>query len=390
VGGDVRTVPGWATLVAAAVLLPRVLRADAIGQDHHVTLAEWGSTAWRPLARRLVAAVALFAMFWLLIWSGAVLRFVHDSGLGWDALNPSDRLTAPLARAVATASAVQNGLCAVALAGAVTFAAAPSRISWRLLVAGAALAAYVGYARPDLPPLDPLHAPGWLTGRTRLLLGGWHSWNAVTALVLLPLAGLALIGFARRQLGLARAAEKEQARLRRERAEQRRARAGLPRRPNENPVLWRTGRLGTRDRVLFALAALLTLITLLWAAVEIRVALSGEHRTLASWGTGQQGASYQSQYVLACAVVCGLAVLGSPTTARRVFTCAVVAVLALGVWPPPVEPTHAVSVPVLPDQFAEFAGTWGHAAFWAALLLALPLSLYAGGFAVRRSRRAAR
>ncbi|MGW7239432.1 protein kinase domain-containing protein [Streptomyces sp. NPDC054804] len=388
--GDVRTVTGRAALVAAAVLLPRALRADAIGQDHAVTLTEWWSTAWRPLARRLAAGAALFIAFWLLIWSGAMLRYVHDSGLGGDALDPADRLVAPLAHAADLASATQAGLCAVALVAAVAFAAATTRISGWLLVAGAALASYVGYARSDLPPLDPMHAPGWLTERMRYFLGGWQSWNGVTALVLVPLVCVLLMVLARRQLGLARAAEEEQARLRRERAEQRRVAAGLPRRPYENPARWRTGPRGTRDRALFAVSALLMLLTLLWAAVEVRVALDGDHPTLASWGTGRQGASYQSQYVLVCAAVCALAALASPAFARRVLAWAAGAVIALGLWPPPVEPARALSLPVAPDLFTGFAETWGHAAFWAALLLALPLSLYAAGFAVRRTRRAAR
>lgn len=389
-GSDVRTVPGRAALVAAAVLLPRALRADAIGQDHAVTLTEWWSTVWRPLARRLAAGAALFTVFWLLIWSGAMLRFVKDSGLGGDALDPADALIAPLARAADLASATQAGLCAVALVGAVAFAASTARISGRLLAAGAALAVYVGYARPDLPPLDLMHAPDRLTERMRYFLGGWKSWNGVTALVLVPLVCVLLTTLAHRQLALARTAEEEQARLRRERAEQRRARAGLPRRPYENPTRWRTGPLGTRDRALFAVSALLTLLTLLWAAVETRVALDGDHPTLASWGTGQQGAAYQSQYVLVCAGVCALAALASPALARRVLVWAAVAVIVLGLWPPPVEPARALSLPVVPDLFTGFAKTWGHAAFWAALLLALPLSLYAAGFAVRRTRRAAR
>ncbi|MGW4881580.1 protein kinase domain-containing protein [Streptomyces sp. NPDC004262] len=388
--GDIRTVSGRADLVAAAVLLPRALRADEIGQDHTVTLTEWWSTAWRPLARRLAAGAALFLAFWLLIWSGAMLRSVHDSGLGGDALDPADRLVAPLAHAADLASAAQTGLCAVALAGAVAFAAATGRISGWLLAAGAAVAAYAGYARPDLPPLDPLHAPGWAAERMRYFLGGWKSWNGVTALLLVPLVCVVLMVLARRQLGLARTAEQEQSRLRRERAEQRRAAAGLPRRPYENPTRWRTGPRGTRDRALFAASALLMLVTSLWAAVEVRVALDGEHRTPASWGTGQQGASYQSQYVLACAAVCVLAALASPAVARRVLGWAAGAVLVLGLWPPPVEPARALSVPVAPDLFGAFAKTWGHGAFWAALLLALPLSVYAAGFAVRRTRRAAR
>ncbi|MGW1878787.1 protein kinase domain-containing protein [Streptomyces sp. NPDC001975] len=78
--GDVRTVSGRAALVSAAVLLPRALRADAIGQDHAVTLTQWWSTAWRPLALRLTAVAALFTVFWLLIRSGAMPRFIHDAG----------------------------------------------------------------------------------------------------------------------------------------------------------------------------------------------------------------------------------------------------------------------------------------------------------------------
>ncbi|MFJ2131357.1 hypothetical protein ACIOMQ_10795 [Streptomyces sp. NPDC087845] len=389
-GGDTQTVRGRAALVAATVLLPRVLRADAIGQDHEVTLAEWWTAVRPPLLRRLGAAATMFAVFWLLIWSGAMFRVVHDSGLDEKALNPADAITAPLGRAADAAAATQTGLFAVALAGALALAAAPTRVPGRLLLAGAGIASYIGYARPDLPPLDLLHAPEWLAERLRHFEGGWQSWNGVMALICFPVACLLLMGLARRLLRVARGEEQEQTRLRRERAERRRARAGLPERPYQNPGRWRTGVDGTRDRVLFAIASLLTLVTVLWAAVEMRVALSGEHRTLASWGTGQQGASYQSQYMLACAAVCAVAALCRPAIARRMFWWAVAVVAVFGLLPPPVEPAEAASLPVLRGLFAETAATWGHAAFWAALLLALPLSAYAGGFAVRRTRGAAR
>ncbi|WP_327290231.1 protein kinase domain-containing protein [Streptomyces sp. NBC_01198] len=388
--GDVRTVAGRGALVTAAVLLPRALRADAIGQDHESSFAEWWGGARVPLAQRLGAAGTLFLLLWLPIWSGAMFRFVHDNGLGRHTVDPSDELTAPLAQAADVASVTQGGLCAVALAGAVAFAAAPTRISARMLLAAAALAAYVGYARPDLPPLHPLHAPGWATERLRHLLGGWGRWNGVVGLIVVPVAVVLLVLLTRWLLGQARTAQEQRAALLRERGEQRRARAGLPRRPYESPARWRPGALGARDRALFAAAALLTLITLLWAAVEVRVAYTGEHPTPGSWGTGQQGASYQSQFVVACAVLCVLAALNVPATARRILRWAVPGVLVLGFWPPPVEPAKAVSVPVLSGLFDGLAGLWGHEAFWAALLLALPLSLYAAGFAVRRTRRAGR
>ncbi|MFF2810409.1 hypothetical protein ACFVT2_25225 [Streptomyces sp. NPDC058000] len=390
-GGDPATVPGRAALVAAAALLPRVLRADALGTDHQVTLREWWSASRIPLAQRLIAAATLCTLLWLLIWSGAVFRYVYDTDLGWAALWPGDTLIVPLTRAANAAIATQAGLCAVALAGALAFAAAPARLNRPLLLAVALLAGYLGYARPDLPPLDLLHLGDDLAERLRHLEGGWRSGNGLVALVIFPLGCVALGVLARWLLGQARTAEETQAGLRRERAERRRVRAGLPARPHHNVRQWRTGADGTRDRVQFGLAALLTLVTVLWAAVEIRVALlSGEHRTLASWGTGQQGASYQSQYLLVCAAICAAAALCRPAGARRVWGWAVVAVTALGLLPPPVEPAQALSVPVLHDLFTGLAATWGHGAFWAALLLALPLSVYAGGFAVRRTRRAAR
>ncbi|MER7987947.1 hypothetical protein ABTY53_20530 [Streptomyces noursei] len=388
--GDPATVSGRAAVVAAATLLPRVLRADALGTDHQVTLREWWSGVRLPLAQRLLAGIAAGAVLWLLIWSGAVLRHVQDADLGWAALWPDEALIGSFTRAANTAIATQAGLCAVALAGALAFAATPAPPRRGLLVAGALLAGYLGYARPDLPPLDLLHLGDDPAERLRHLEGGWRSGNGLVALVIFPAGSLALGAVAHWLLGQARTAEQVQARLRRDRAERRRVRAGLPARPHHEPGRWRTGPAGTRDRVQFALAALLTLITVLWAAVELRVALTGVHRSAASWGTGQQGASYQSQFLLVCAVTCAVAAMCRPSGARRVLGCAVLAVAALGALPPPVEPAQALSVPVLHDLFADFAATWGHGAFWAALLLALPLSGYAAAFAVRRTRRAAR
>ncbi|MFF5973264.1 hypothetical protein ACFY7C_17240 [Streptomyces sp. NPDC012769] len=387
--GSPTTVSGRTALVAAAVLLPRLLRADALGQDHEVTLAEWWSTAWPPLLRRAGAAALLFTSAWSLMWSGAVARTVVDSGIGWAALKPDEPLVVPLTRAADAAAATPGGLCAVALVAAAVFAVPRARVPVRALVLCAALALAVGYRRPDLPPLDLLHAPDWLVERGRQLLGGWRSWNGVAALAVLPLC-LITLTWAYQLLGRARADEEQQAGLRRERAERRRARAGLPGRPYQNEVQWRMGSDGLRDRVLFALAAVATLVVVLWAAVEFRVALTGEHPTPASWGTGQEGAAYQSHYLVACAVLCALAALCTPRTARRIFGWGLAGVVVFGAWPPPVEPARAVSVPVWEAFFAETAATWGHAAFWAALLLALPLSAATGSFALRRTRSAGR
>ncbi|MFF9347740.1 hypothetical protein [Streptomyces sp. NPDC014734] len=385
-GADPRTVRGRADLVAAAVLLPRARNTDANRRARGAALASWWSDVRRPLLRRLGSAGVLVAVFWLLFWSGAVLRAVRDTGLGWEALRPDDALVAPLSRAADLASATQTGLFAVALAGAVMIATAPVRAPALLLLPAAALATWVGYARPDLPPLGLLHAPDLLAERLRHLEGGWRSWNGLVALVFLPLLCLLLCELARRLLTRARKEEEKRARSRRKRARKRRARAGLPAPQRRDGARWRRGSAGALDRVLFVLAALPALSTVLWTAVETRVALGEEHRTLASWGTGGQGASYQSQYLLACAAICLTAAVCGPKSARRLLGWALVAVAVFGLLPPPVEPAQAVSVPVLSGFFAETAATWGHGAFWAALTLALPLAAYAGGFAVRLTR----
>ncbi|CAO0827146.1 hypothetical protein SMICM17S_10701 [Streptomyces microflavus] len=213
--------------------------------------------------------------------------------------------------------------------------------------------------------------------RLRDLLGGWQSWNGLAAFALVVPASL--LALAARQLQTARVAETEQAGLRRERAEQRRARMGLPRRPYQNPERWRTGRPGLLDRLLFAVAALLALVTLLWAVVEIRVAHTGEHPTLGLVGR-QARAPRTSRSTSSPARPSAWSPRSSPPQgARRMLRSTAVVVMVLGFWPPPVQPARSVSLPVTPQLFAEFAATWGHGAFWAALLLALPLSLYAGG-----------
>ncbi|MEU9397662.1 hypothetical protein AB0D86_47805 [Streptomyces sp. NPDC048324] len=212
-------------LVAAVTLVPRTLRTNAIRLDYEVTFAELWSTGMRSLWCRLRAAAVLFTVFWLLIWSGAMLRVVHDVGLGWRVLKPADALAVPLTRAADTASAAQSYLCAVALAGAVAFAVAPVRMRGGLLLAGPALAAYAGYTRPNLPPLDKFPPPDRLVEALHRLLGGWHSWNGVIALVFLPLVCLILVRVARRLLYQARAAEQQQAAKLRRRAKWRRERA---------------------------------------------------------------------------------------------------------------------------------------------------------------------
>ncbi|MEU6238767.1 hypothetical protein, partial [Kitasatospora sp. NPDC047058] len=149
---------------------------------------------------------------------------------------------------------------------------------------------------------------------------------------------------------------------------------------------WRAGRAGAQDRLLFALGALLTLLALLWAAAEVRFAVTGHHPTAESWGTGRTGASDQAGFVLLLAVLALLGAAAAPRTARRLLGFWATGTVLLGAWPPPVGPLEALRVPVLEGWFRGLAEVWGHAAFWAALLVALPFAAHAGLFAVRRTR----
>ncbi|WP_199823189.1 hypothetical protein, partial [Kitasatospora sp. MY 5-36] len=139
---------------------------------------------------------------------------------------------------------------------------------------------------------------------------------------------------------------------------------------------WRTGGAGARDRVRFALGTTAVLVLLLWAAVEVRLAATGAHPTPDSWGTGQGGADYQAGFVLLLAVVSLVSTLGTPATAKGLFVLWVPATLFLGAWPGPLGPVEALRIPVFEGLFRAIAGLWGHGAFWAALLVALPLAAY--------------
>ena len=48
--------------------------------------------------------------------------------------------------------------------------------------------------------------------------------------------------------------------------------------------------------------------------------------------------------------------------------------LFLGAWPGALGPVEALRIPVFEGLFGAVANWWGHGAFWAALLVVLPLA----------------
>ncbi len=149
---------------------------------------------------------------------------------------------------------------------------------------------------------------------------------------------------------------------------------------------WRAGSAGYRDRLVFWLGGTVALTLLLWASVEVRIAVvdRDHHPTPESWGTGQVGAAYQADYLLLLAFLTFLAASAVPRAARRLLVGFALGTVALGAWPPPLGPLEALRIPVLAPMFRSLADPWGHAAFWAALLVMLPLACYLATWTSRR------
>ncbi|MFJ6620520.1 hypothetical protein ACIQOW_23480 [Kitasatospora sp. NPDC091335] len=265
----------------------------------------------------------------------------------------------------------------------------PARVGVGTVLLTGAGAFAIGYLRLG-PPMTALETPQPVAERVVMFEGGMGSWAGIAAVVAI-VAGLALI-----ERGAGRLLKPAQEARREVREAWRRldarnvarssasagagagAGVGAERVRSSSSGRWGTGGAGARDRVRFALGTTAVLVLLLWAAVEVRLAATGVHRTPDSWGTGQTGAAYQAGFVLLLAVVSLVSTLGTPATARVLFVLWIPATLFLGAWPGPLGPVEALRIPVFEGLFRAIAEVWGHGAFWAALLVALPLAVYGG------------
>ncbi|WP_158844771.1 protein kinase domain-containing protein [Streptomyces sp. NRRL WC-3742] len=413
-GADPAEAGGRAALIAAETLRPRSrAREESAGRTEGVAgtgrpgrVARWWQDrrrppvdlrgrvrAWWPharraLPRRAVAALLLLLGFGLLLWAGAVIRHPVEAGEQLKIL-PNGAFGGPLRTAGEQAARQVVGQLGAAFTAAVLLAFFPARVGVGTAFLTGAGAFAIGYLRLG-PPLLVVEAPGPVADRVVMFEGGMGSWAGIIAVVAVVLS-LALIDrAARRFLKPAHEAR----RLVRAAWRQLERRSGGGAGPAGRKVAsagerkqrqkqWRPGGAGTRDRLRFALVATGVLVLLLWAAVEVRLAVTGHHPTAHSWGTGQTGAAYQAGFVILLAVASLACTFGTPVTARVLFGAWILGTLFLGAWPRALGPIEALRIPVLQGWFGGIAEWWGHAAFWAALLIALPLA----GYGVLRTMR---
>ncbi|MBV6697924.1 hypothetical protein KV557_12395 [Kitasatospora aureofaciens] len=399
VGADPGDLAGRAALVAAEALRARGgRRTDGSGQaaqpvekakrewpslDVRAVVRAWWPHARTGLPRRAGAALLLLVAFGLLMWAGAVFRYPIDAGQQLK-IWPNGAFGGPLRRAGEHAAHQVVGQLGAALTAAVVLAVFPARVGFGTAALTGAGAFAIGYLRLG-PPMTVLKPPQPVADRVVTFEGGMGSWAGVVAVTAL-VASLVLI---ERAAGRLLKPAHEARRRAREACRGLRGRGARPdgkakgagRTKNGGKSKgagkeWRTGREGARDRVVFALRSTLVLVVLLWAVVEVRLAATGHHPTPASWGTGRTGARYQAGFVIMLAAVSLASTLATARTARVLFVGWIAGTLLLGAWPGPLGPVEALRIPVLEGQFRAVAELWGHAAFWAALLIALPVTAY--------------
>lgn len=358
------------------------------GVDFRDRVRAWWPHARRGLPRRAVAALLLLIGFGLLLWAGAVIRHPVEAGEQLKIL-PNGAFDGPLRTAGEQAARQVVGQLGAAFTAAVLLAFFPAAVGFGTAFLTGAGAFAIGYLRLG-PPLLVVEAPGPVADRVVMFEGGMGSWAGVMAVVAV-LVSLALIERATRRFlkpahearRLVRAAWRRLERRSGAGAGKRGRRPASAEERKQRQKQWRPGAEGVRDRLRFALVGTGVLVLLLWAAVEVRLAVTGQHPSAASWGTGQTGAAYQAGFVLLLAVASLACTFGTPITARVLFGVWIPATLFLGAWPRALGPIEALRIPVLQGWFGGVAAWWGHAAFWAALLIALPLAGYGVLRAVR-------
>ncbi|MFD8702661.1 hypothetical protein ACFV1W_08595 [Kitasatospora sp. NPDC059648] len=347
---------------------------------------------WWPYARtmvpRRVAAVALLVVgLGLLLWAGAVLRLPVEAGHRLD-LSP-DLFGGPLHSAGKRAAEQVVGKLGAAFVAAAVLAFFPARVGFGTALLTGVGALTIGYLRLG-PPMTAVEAPQPVAERVVMFEGGMGSWAGIVAVIAVVVAFVLIERACDRLLKPAQQARRQVREGWRD-LDRRSARAaGRPLPEAAASGAWRTGRAGTRDRLRFALGSTGVLVLLLWAAVEVRLAATGAHRMPDSWGTGQTGASYQAGFVILLAAVSLLSTLGTPVTARVLFVVWILGTLFLGAWPGALGPVEALRIPVFEGVFDAVANWWGHGAFWAALLVALPLAAHGVLWTVRGGRPAGR
>jgi hypothetical protein len=209
------------------------------------------------------------------------------------------------------------------------------------VAAGVVSAVALGFASPYLPLFTAVGSPDLVESQVASLAEVWAE-GIVVGLVLMAGGGLGLAGLAR---------------------------SWLP----ETVSRGVSGRraTGTSRVVVYALA-LVALAMVFWAAVVLRLTIH-----TADVGTADAGgyaAFLQSGYLLALAGVAAVVAMSGRNTIGT-LTIGVLAVLVLAAIAKPVPALQFLWLPYLREPLLSFAGLWGQAAFWAALLVHLPVTV---------------
>ncbi|WP_189913662.1 protein kinase domain-containing protein [Kitasatospora xanthocidica] len=344
-------------------------RRERTPVDWPARVRAWWPHARTALPRRTGAVLLLLLAFGLLLWAGAVFRYPIEAGVQLK-ISPDEAFGGPLKKAGEHAAQQVVGQLGAALVAAAVLAFFPARVGFGTAALTGIGAFAIGYLRLG-PPMTAVEAPKPVAERVVMFEGGMGSWAGIAAVVAIVVSFTLIERAAGRLLKPAHEARRQV-----REAWRRLDGHGTAGRVRPDGKRWRTGGEGVRDRVLFALGSTGVLVLLLWGAVEVRLAATGHHPTPDSWGTGQAGAAYQAGFVVLLAVASLASTLGTPVTARVLLVGWILAALVLGSWPGPLGPIEALRIPVFQGQFGWFAELWGHGAFWAALLVALPLAAY--------------
>ncbi|MFJ8958165.1 hypothetical protein ACIRG5_02195 [Lentzea sp. NPDC102401] len=329
---DATTAEGRAMLLAQGILRERVVR-ERPRRD-----------TTRFSARAVTKRVGAIAILWFAMTSAVwVVTVLRNAELAFDGGPEGERQAAELGATAQMGLGPQLVVLAIELVLLMRTKAS--------VVAGMVLAAALGLAAPYLPLFTAGVSPGLVDDQVSSLAEVWAE-GIVVGLVVMAGGSLGLAGLARSWLPGSV------------------SRDGRARRP-----------VFARRYAAYALT-LMALALLFWAALVVR--LTVHSADVATTDFGGYAASMQSGYLLAIAGVAAVVAL-SGRNAVGVLTIGVLAVLAIAAFAKPVPALDFLWLPYLREPLLWFAGLWGTSAFWAALLVHLPLTV----LCVRGLRRAA-
>jgi hypothetical protein len=320
-------------LLAQGVLQERALREQASALKNTRKTVH---NKVHAIARRAGAALLVFLAMLAISWSAAVLR------------NGDAAFSGDLASAVSAArlaAEVQMALAAALLVLAVELVV--FGLGRGLLITGGVVAAMVPLLPVPVPPFTAFELPefvaGWLLGVARLWGNGLG-----TGVLIAAVAGVVCLIAANALLP-----------------------DGLGYRPNRSI---RARRATVGSRIALGALGLVAMLAVLWAAVVLRLTFNPGTVVLLAPEIGVHAAGLQSGYLLVLVLV-ALVAATAWQQSGAVLTIGGLGAAAAGLWAQAIPELSLLWSPVAAEPLTWFAGLWGAGAFWAVLLVHLPVAL---------------